>query len=231
MRTVYWLSQRAADVPAGSGWLSAAERSREAALRVPKRRADWRLGRWTAKRALVRLRARGGEEGGQSELARVEVRPTAAGVPEAFWDGEPAPWSLSISHSDGRSLVALGAAGRAVGCDIEAVASRSAAFQEESFSDAEREAIAASEAPEVLSTLFWSAKESLMKALGEGLRLPLQSLAIEPIGESRAASTWRTLQAVERRSGRRFLGYWRRDGGSVLTIVGEAAFDEPVGLS
>ena len=46
-----WLTACAADVPAGDAWLSAAERHVQSGLRIEKRRADWRLGRWTAKQA------------------------------------------------------------------------------------------------------------------------------------------------------------------------------------
>ena len=49
---VYWLEQAQSDVPVENDWLSAGECDRLNAMRFPKRRADWRLGRWTAKRAL-----------------------------------------------------------------------------------------------------------------------------------------------------------------------------------
>jgi 4'-phosphopantetheinyl transferase len=232
MRTVYWLSQRFADVPAGSAWLSEAERSREAGLRVPKRRADWRLGRWSAKRAVLRLRGGGRENDPPlAHLVRVEVRPNVSGAPEAFWDGARVPWALSISHCDGCSLVALGPLDGGIGCDIEAVASRSAAFLEDAFDQSEREAIAASPTPELLATLGWSAKESALKAIGEGLRRPLQGLAVERVAAAGAGSGWRTLELVERGDARRFPGYWRHRQGYVLTIVGVLPSAEPVALS
>ena len=53
MMEVYWLEQSDADVPADNGWLSANEAARLNAMRFPKRRDDWRLGRWTAKNALA----------------------------------------------------------------------------------------------------------------------------------------------------------------------------------
>jgi len=232
LASVYWLSLRVADVPPGSAWLSELERRREAGLRVPKRRADWRLGRFTAKSALARLLAGSAADARRPEdLARVEVRPAASGVPEAYRDGERVPWALSISHAEDRSLVAVAGSAGAVGCDIESVAARSPAFLEDSFTQSELAAIARSEAPELQSTLYWSAKESLLKALGEGLRLPLQGLAIESVGASTPASGWRTMEIKQRASARRFLGYWRRDGGSVLTIVGEAPLGVPVAVA
>ncbi len=232
MRTVYWLSQRLSDVPPGSVWLSEAERATEAGLRMPKRREDWRLGRWAAKRALARLRARRGPAGGRlEELARIAVLPAASGVPEAFCDGVRLPWALSISHSHGRALAAVRAEASAVGCDIERVERRSAGFLEDCFTESERDRIAASRTPELLSTLCWSAKESLMKVLGEGLRLPLPGIELECVGASPSASGWSTLRVVERRSASAFAGYWRHEPDSVLTIVGAVPFAEPVELS
>ena len=52
MVQLYWLTRALADVPPGSDWLTAKERAQLARLKVPKRRDDWRLGRWTAKQAL-----------------------------------------------------------------------------------------------------------------------------------------------------------------------------------
>jgi 4'-phosphopantetheinyl transferase len=50
---IYWLEQTEADLPAENQWLSAREMLRLARMRFAKRRTDWRLGRWTAKRALA----------------------------------------------------------------------------------------------------------------------------------------------------------------------------------
>ena len=49
---VYWLEQVEGDVPPNDDWLSASEAACLARLRFAKRRADWRLGRWTAKCAV-----------------------------------------------------------------------------------------------------------------------------------------------------------------------------------
>src|SRR5512133_1913220 len=44
-----WLTRSFADVPADDGWLAPGETEVLAGLRVEKRRADWRLGRFAAK--------------------------------------------------------------------------------------------------------------------------------------------------------------------------------------
>jgi 4'-phosphopantetheinyl transferase len=237
MTRVYWLGQALADVPSDPSWLSRAERERADAFRVPKRRDDWRLGRWTAKRALVALL--GSDAGAAGDAARcgllerharAEVRPAASGVPEPFWDGVRAPWSLSISHAGGRALVALAEKGAALGCDLEEVAARSSGFLEEAFTDEERQAIAAAPAPDLASALYWSAKESVLKALGEGLRLPLHDVVVagRPAGTNGAG--WQPIEVRRRSSGARFAGFWQRADGGVITVVSDPAPRAPAAL-
>jgi 4'-phosphopantetheinyl transferase len=48
-----WLSQGMADAPVDDAWLSPREAAWVARMRFPKRRSEFRLGRWTAKRALA----------------------------------------------------------------------------------------------------------------------------------------------------------------------------------
>ena len=99
-----WTARWQADVPLGDAWLSARERAVQAALRVARRRADWRLGRWTAKAAV------GGVCGVGPE--RVEVLAAPDGAPEPFVDGRPVALSLSISHRAGHALAVVSATGR-----------------------------------------------------------------------------------------------------------------------
>ena len=231
MQTVYWFSQRLADVASGSAWLSADERVKEASFRFPKRRADWRLGRWTAKHALSRLHTGRAAPACGEGLALAEVRPTPSGAPEAFWDGERLAWSLSISHSADRAIVAVAKAATALGCDIEQVEPRSAAFIDDYFTSFERRAFTAARSHEVLSTLYWSAKESVLKALGEGLRLPLVGLTVESADAAVAGTGWGTFRVLEERERRRFFGFWRREHGSILTIASARASGAPVALS
>ena len=48
-----WLSQGMADAPVDDAWLSPRKAAWVARMRFPKRRSEFRLGRWTAKRALT----------------------------------------------------------------------------------------------------------------------------------------------------------------------------------
>ena len=122
---VYWLKQLQSDVPANDSWLAAAERDWLANLRFPKRRGDWRLGRWTAKVAIaIYLDGPTGHE----ELATIAVLPASSGAPEVFLKGEPAPVSISLSHRDQIAMCAVAPAEAALGCDLELIEPRTSAF-------------------------------------------------------------------------------------------------------
>ena len=85
------------DVPPDDAWLGPRERAVLAALDGEQRRAEWRLGRWTAKRLL----------GGDAEILPAE-------------DGAPTSrLPVSIAHRRGRALAVVGDEGEAVGCDLE----------------------------------------------------------------------------------------------------------------
>src|SRR5208283_1427289 len=69
---VYWLEQAESDVPVENHWLSAGEAARLEALHIAKRRVDWRLGRWAAKRAVA---AYLDVPRHLQSLANIEIRP------------------------------------------------------------------------------------------------------------------------------------------------------------
>src|SRR5271166_1659982 len=94
---VHWLEQTEADVPADNDWLSAPEAVRLNAMRIAKRRADWRLGRWTAKRALSVIL----DLPAYPLFRKIEIRAAASGAPEAFFDNRPAALTISLSHRAG----------------------------------------------------------------------------------------------------------------------------------
>ncbi|HTX39741.1 MAG TPA: 4'-phosphopantetheinyl transferase superfamily protein [Bryobacteraceae bacterium] len=216
---VYWLEQSVDDVPLEDWWLSGNERTRLAGLRFPKRRADWRLGRWTAKCALAAYLEPAGE---CAPLAEWELRPGPLGAPEAFFHQRPMALAISLSHSHGRALCAVAPPGAEIGCDLEAVEPRSAAFLADYFTVEER--LLADRAPPAnrdrLVTLLWSAKESALKALGCGLRLDTRSVHGVPTGFGAApAGQWRALSVAT--GATTYGGWWREARHIVRTVVAE----------
>jgi 4'-phosphopantetheinyl transferase len=219
-RPVHCLTQVAADVPAGDEWLAPEERARLASLGVVKRREEWRLGRWTAKRLLAACLP------GGPALAAIVVRAAADGAPEAVVGGAPAGWTLSLSHRAGTALCAAAPGRVALGCDVELIEPRSAAFVEDYLVASERDVLRAAPAEEraLLANLIWSAKESALKALRVGLRADTRAAVVEPFGGP-AADGWRPL--VVRCAGRALRGWWQTRGALVLTVVGGAADGPP----
>jgi 4'-phosphopantetheinyl transferase len=214
-----WLSRSAADVPAGDGWLGPRERAALAALTVARRRADWRLGRWTAKAAVAALLG--------TDAERVEVVAAPDGAPEAWVDGERAPVSVSLSHRAGRALAAVATAPAVVGCDLELVEPRSGAFVREWLTEAEQARVRAAGAEDGAraANLAWTAKEAAAKVRREGLRLDVRHAESAP-SSGAAVDGWRPLE-VAWREGPRTAGWWREEPGWVMTVATEPASSSP----
>ncbi len=122
---VYWLEQSEADVPAENDWLSANETARLNAMRFAKRRADWRLGRWTAKRAWSIFL---GKPAHPRVFKEMEIRSAPSGAPEVYFRSQPAAVTISLSHRAGVAACAVTMPGTELGCDLEMVEPHSDTF-------------------------------------------------------------------------------------------------------
>jgi len=229
---VQWLEQSESDIPTppseprGIGWLSMSEQGRLDALRFPKRRADWLLGRWTAKRAAAQFLKLSSN---LTDLADLEIRAAADGAPEVFLAGHSAPIAISLSHRAGSAVCAVAPEGTALGCDLELIEPRSEGFVADYFSAEERELVEIQETPPARSrlvTLIWSAKESALKALRAGLRLDTRCVVVSP---GNGTDLWHPLQ-VRHDSGRVFNGWWHAYGDSVRTVVADPPSLPPIAL-
>jgi len=85
---------------------------------------------------------------------------------------------FNISHSGTRVVCILGSRA-GVGIDLEEIREIAIGDFKGQFTTAEWQAIQVAEAPLQLFYHFWTAKESLSKADGRGLNLPLAGLVIE----------------------------------------------------
>jgi 4'-phosphopantetheinyl transferase len=214
---LYWLEQTEADVPPENDWLSAAESILVKGMRIAKRRADWRLGRWTAKRALASL---WNKPASPLALAEIEICPAPTGAPEVRLSHSPAAVSISISHRAGRAMCAVSLSGGALGCDLEIVEPRTEAFVADYFVSEERELVARARVPErfQLLALLWSGKECALKALRTGLRLDTRSVVVMPTDGSFNVNGWSPLR-VWCSEGQVFHGWWQRSYNVVRTLV------------
>lgn len=175
---LHWYEQSLADVSTKDDWLSAWETSHLAALRIPKRYADWRLGRWTCKNALAHYLAVSSDP---ALLATIEIRPAPSGAPLVLIDGSAAAVSISLSHREGVAACVAGPAGAAFGCDLEAIEPRSEAFVADYLTPEEQATVEKSPAfnRDRVVALIWSAKESALKALRVGLRANTSCVSVD----------------------------------------------------
>ena len=227
---VYWLEQTEVDVRSEDDWLHASELVRLRAMRVPKRRTDWRLGRWTAKLAFAAYLDLPAHS---RFLMDMEIRPAETGAPELYFADKPADASISISHCGGRAICAIAASGIELGCDLERIEPRTDAFIADYFTDAEKAVIARTSAannPRMLA-LLWSAKESALKVLQTGLRADTRSVMVNP-GNILFSDdeNWRPLD-VRCDTGRAFKGWWQHDAAFIRTLVASTSTAAPILLT
>ncbi len=227
----YWLEQRESDVPSGDAWLSRAERERSESMHVPKRRSDWRLGRWTTKLALASFYQLPADP---EVLAEIELRAADSGAPVLFHRGEMSSVAISLSHSCGNAFVTIAPSGRNIGCDLEKIEPRSAAFIEDYCTESELHLIdvVAPEDRPLLVNLLWSAKESVLKLLGVGLRGDTRSISvlIDKRSLGMGEEQWLVFQA-RCSSAQSFHGLWRSSNCFVRTVAAEKPISRAVELT
>lgn len=236
----YWLEQTEADLPSHNDWLSADEAVLLSHLRFAKRRADWRLGRWTAKCAAAAYLNLPGDP---HALREIEVRPAPSGAPQVFVRNRFAAATISISHRAGIAVCAIAMGGAQLGCDLELIEPRDGSFAADYFTREEQELI--SRVPQEdqprLVTLLWSAKESALKALRQGLRVDTRRVAAtfdtrtdreHGAGGVRQATElprWHPL-LVRYSEGEILHGWWQSAGCLVRTLVALPAPIAPLAI-
>jgi len=224
---VRWLQQTELDVPQDDSWLSAAEADQAAKFRFPKRRSDWRLGRWTAKQAVAMYL---GLPTDTASLARVEIRPTTSGSPEVFLSNQPAKTAMSLSHRNGTAMCAVAAADVHLGCDLEIVEPHTEAFVRDYFTPEEQALVKArSENRDLLVALIWSAKESALKASGAGLREDTRSVSVCGVDQIAANRGWAEL-SVRMRENQVVSGWWQCSNLLLRTMIVTPTAQLPVQL-
>jgi 4'-phosphopantetheinyl transferase len=168
---VAWLDERAQGVGAMAAWLSEAERQRASRLRFERDRR-----RFIAARS--RLRELLAERVGTRPEA-LELASGRNGKPQLGPRFAHTGWRFNASHCDEVALYAFSRE-TDVGIDIEAIRPIAEAddIAARFFSPRERRdylALAPDDRPRGFFRC-WTRKEALVKALGEGLSLPLERL-------------------------------------------------------
>jgi len=226
--SIYWalvdFDQAALEV---KGFLSPAELQKYSTFRFPKRRDEWLLGRWTSKTLVHSLPAYQ-----HYSLDQIVIHNAPDGAPYIQLPDRATPAEcLSISHSGNLAVCALSPGlDMQVGADLEKVEVRTETFIMDYFTPSERQLVNTypADTRALIVTLIWSAKESMLKALGVGLRRDTRMVEVRaldgilPAGKDQGK--WQNIQLGEKAaSDRAWAAWWQRRDPFVLTLAGFAA--------
>jgi 4'-phosphopantetheinyl transferase len=212
--------------------LSPFELQKYCSFRFPKRRDEWLLGRRTAKALAHSLPTYQ-----HYSLAQIEIRNAPEGSPYLQLPERAAPAEcLTISHSGNLALCALSIGLKLhIGADLEKIEARTETFILDYFTPTERQLVdrVSAETRAEVVTLIWSVKESMLKALGTGLRRDTRSvevLGLEgglPSGDGH--SKWQMIQVQEQPTSKlAWAAWWQRRNAFILTLAGFAATQEEI---
>jgi 4'-phosphopantetheinyl transferase len=218
---IYWTLVDAyrADLDNPSSYLSPAEIKTLAGLRFPKRRNEWLLGRWSAKSLVASL-----PQYKNLPLQKIEIQNMLDGAPIIHLPGGySSPACLSISHRDDLATCSLVTDPQLkVGIDLEKIEPRATNFVEDYFTRSEQDLVNsyASGTQAMVTTLIWSAKESMLKAIGVGLHWDTRQVEIKQIrGPDTPHGIWNDLEVFTHHADHQWSANWRSLGGYVLTLV------------
>ena len=222
---LYFFSQGMSDAPASSEWLSPLEAGYVDRLRFAKRRTEFRLGRWTAKKALALYL---GRSEAPADLARIVIDRSPDGAPSPLVDGRAAEAYVTMTDRADQAVCVVGPPGTRLGCDLEIVEPRSDAFVGDYLTPAEQALVRAArsdDARALLANLVWCGKESSLKVLRTGLRRDTRSVEVSfPAGAP--VDGWQPFD-VRTVEGARHHGWWQRFGSFVLTVAATDPFSPP----
>lgn len=227
---VYWLPVWSRELPGGTEWLSPAEQAVFGQLRFPKRKQEWLLGRWTAKRLILTHRQAAGAIPADVRPRDVSIIAAADGAPDAYLGDALLPCTLSITHRSGLAVAMIADRAAPLGCDLELIEPRSAVFVNDYFTAEEQVWLASPSQSEraFRTALLWSAKESALKAARTGLRRDTRSLQVvvreEPARDPGVTGDWEPLAVRDLVEEPHYHGFWRLVSPElVLTMVGRTA--------
>ncbi|HEY9075943.1 MAG TPA: 4'-phosphopantetheinyl transferase superfamily protein [Anaerolineaceae bacterium] len=202
---VYWGLLVAHDSEPDEASLSPAEKKHLESLHFAKRRAEWMLGRYAAKRLLAACLA----ELKFVSLNHITIANDPQGAPFVTLDDIRQPGCLSISHRSGMAFCAF-AQDIQVGADIELVEPKSPVFVEDFFTSMEQQQLQQTPltSRDLVTCAVWSAKEAVLKTYKKGLRLDTRAIDISL--EWEAVAGWRRFKFASPLPGsENCVGWWQ----------------------
>ncbi len=216
--SIYRATQNLVDCPGDNSWLGKQEKAVLDNLRFTKRRSDWRLGRWTAKQVIKGFLISEPED---ISFSQIEILADPDGAPKVYLKNKPAPFTVSISHSHGRAFCVLAPSNKPIGCDIEFIEPRDENFIRDYFTTEEMAWVKSCKQTlkPLISNLIWSAKESTLKVIKQGLRMDTRSVHIFRC-ETGNTQNWQPLE-IELNKSKKYFGWWKTMEGFILAIATE----------
>ena len=220
-----WWSAGLEHVPTVDDWMEEVEAERLATMRYTKRRSEAKLSRYCAKATVAMALGRATEP---SALRSISIRNAPDGAPETRIDDHDGEFVVAMTDRADWAVAAVLAGRDRIGCDLELVEPRSAAFIDDYFTAGEGSQVSGSVDPSLTANLVWSAKESALKVVRTGLRRDTRTVEVShEHGDS--AGEWRQL-TVRSVDGQTMPGWWIRYGEFVLTVVAAVATSAPESL-
>jgi 4'-phosphopantetheinyl transferase len=226
---IRWLVQSATEddlLARGSApmsWLHPTEQERLARLKRARRRHDWLLGRWTAKRLLQACIEHDSHQCLPLDVIVIDNDGNGAPIARVYNASTSAAWNISISHRHDSAFCATSTvAPIGLGADIERIEPRDGCFVEDYFTGDEIQRVrgAAREQQDTLVTAIWSAKEAALKALHLGMTIDTRQVncTIDPRGC--APLDWSAFKITCTHGCDHDLqGWWRVWNNDVLTLA------------
>lgn len=181
-------------------------------LKVPKRKREWLSARLIVKK-LIRASI---PELEQVPFSKIQILKEPSGAPFILVEnGKQTRVEISFSHSHEHVFAACSSEDIRFGTDLEWIESRSKEFVEDYFTENEIRQVLSSDPDQadLITTVIWSAKEAVLKALRTGLSLDTRKIEIGFTTEPSEKEGWLRLEI---KPPSRLL--WRREGDFVETL-------------
>ncbi len=187
-------------------------------LKIPARLAEWESSRLAVKKMIKEV-----VPGTESLLlTSIQVLKEPSGAPYVIVDGlGRLPGCLSISHSNGYVFTGYAEETSRFGLDLEFIETRSKEFIADYFTENEILHLQSctKECAPGIATLFWSAKEAVLKAARLGLKLDTRRIEITPQACFEINPFWQPVKIVCPELGMDFPRlYWRSEAGFIQSF-------------
>jgi len=191
---IFWMIQEKSNLPDKLDWLAPMELNQVAGFRFQKRRDDWLLGRWTAKKLILTCYS------GQDSIdpKDIVIQNEASGAPYALLQGTRMLGTISISHRGEYAAATFTENPKwSLGIDLELIEEKTQGFLDDYFTTSEVQQIKALSSNEqaLASSLLWSGREAMVKAHQIGLRLDTRVFELK-IPSATIHESWQHLKIL-----------------------------------